>query len=103
MRIERPEGREADALDLDQATVRVLDEVDLALVAFIGASRGEHDREQGGDERPPYYNVQEVLSARQRRVRRRTGSMMSLSTATMISSITTPHDIIPVKLPASYQ
>ena len=105
MRIDRAERGQADALDLDQAAVRLLDEVVRALVPEPPSPEPSGSTPAGrpASERAAYYNVQAVLSARQRRVRRSTGSMTSLSIATITTSITKPHAIIPVKLPASYQ
>ena len=105
MRVDRSERRQADGLNLDEAASRPLYEVHLVRVALaVRASRhGPGDQRQRQRQRGTSYNVQPLLSARQRRVRRSTGSMTILSIATITTSITKPQAIIPVKLPASYQ
>lgn len=122
VRVDRAECREAHRLNLDEAAVLPLHEARRTLVPrVLGAPGEEGDREQRGDREdqrrgrqsvrrrgrrsgwPAGYIVQALLSARQRRVQRRIGSMTILSMRTITTSITKPHAIIPVKLPASYQ
>ena len=102
VRVDWPERGEPHRLHLDEPAALPLDEVNRVVVRRVtgapwkqGARKQRRDRER--------YKVQPVLLARQRRVQRSTGSITSLSIATITTSITKPHAIMPVKLPASYQ